>query len=202
MKKGVKSRQELLVHEAGHLVAIATMREFKPATFVWHRLSDYEIAHIEPIEDRKFNWEDPADRNELIVKRSVVALAGGAAADLCLGERRRGKLSLRDIYELVGAVDFELAHEWLTLQRYDPAQCSIEREIKRLFLEVRELLAIPVHLAAINVIAERLLEYLPLADAAGDDFIELSAQTLLEGVVIHRSREFMLNATLHRNRIR
>jgi hypothetical protein len=199
MKRSVTSREELAVHEAGHLVAIATMPEFRPESFVWHQLAGYEIAHVEPIESRKFDWECPAERNELIVKRVVIALAGGAAADLVGAARRPKSFSLESLYNLVGGVDFELAHEWLTLQRYDPHQDSIETEIERLFLEVRYLLALPVHQAAILSAAGQILEHLREADATGVNHLQLSAQRLIDGVMVDRGRNFSLETTLHQN---
>jgi hypothetical protein len=199
MKKLLLSRQELATHEAGHLVAIVAVREFKPAHFIWHRLPAYEIAHVEPIAEREFDWEDPADRNKFIVKRVVIALAGGVAADLCAPLKRQENYSLRNLYDLIGSIDFELAHEWLTLQRYDPDQRSIEQEIERLFLELRDFMALPVQQTALNTIAGRLLDYLQHADAAGADFVELPTQQLLGDVVIEQSREFTLKTTLLRN---
>jgi len=199
MKKLLVSRQELVTHEAGHLVAIAAVREFEPANFIWHRLRAYEIAHVEPIAEREFEWEDPEDRNKFIVKRVVIALAGGVAAELCASVKRLENYSLRNLCELIGSVDFELAHEWLTLQRYDPDQRSIEQEIERLFLELRDFMALPVQQTALNTIAGRLLDHLQHADAAGADFVELPAQELLADVVIDQAREFTLKTTLLRN---
>src|SRR5204862_1651988 len=79
MKRSLMSREELVVHETGHLVAIASMPEFTPGDFVWNRLPHYEIAHVEPVESGNFDWGTRADRHALIVKRVVIAIAGGVA---------------------------------------------------------------------------------------------------------------------------
>jgi hypothetical protein len=197
MKRCLISREELAVHEAGHLVAIASMREFMPGDFVWYRLPHYEITHVEPVESGNFDWETRADRHALIVKRVVIALAGGVAVDLTAQRTRNEKISLLTIHEIVGRVDFELAHEWLTLQRYDPDQHSIELDLERLFFEVRDFLATSINQAAIFAVVGRIRQCLSEADAIGTNFLKLSAKTLLDAVAIERGCDFILRATVY-----
>ena len=197
MRRCPTLREELSVHEAGHLVAIALTPGFEPGELVWRRLPEYEIAHVEPIHSARFDWETPLDRNALIVKRAVVALAGGAAVEVCGTRRRRpGRLGAQAIHERVGSVDFELAHEWLTLHRYDPDQRSLEAEIARLFREVCGVLAMPVQRVALDVVSRRILAQLRAADAAGADVLTLPAAVLIEGIDLGPSADFSLEATL------
>lgn len=195
MKRCVIAREELATHEAGHLVVIAIVPDFEPADFVWRRLPHCEIAHVEPIPSRVFDWDTASDRNMLIVRRAVVALAGGAAV-----EARSARIESIDdvtlIHETVGRVDFELAHEWLTLQRYDPDQRSIESEIKRLFREVHGLLSTPAHRAVTSIVSRRILEHLEAADMSSADLVRVPAHLLLDGVVIVRGHDFALKETL------
>lgn len=198
MRRCPTLREELSVHEAGHLVAIALTPGFEPGEFVWRRLPEYEIAHVEPIYSARFDWEAPEDRNALIVRRVVVALAGGAAADVCgTGGGQPERLGVEAIHERVGRVDFELAHEWLTLQRYDPDQRSLEVEIARLFREVCGVLGTPVQRAALDAVSRRILEELRAADAIGADILTLPAGGLIDGLVLGPSASFTLKATLH-----
>ena len=199
MKRSLTSREELVLHEAGHLVAITTIPELSAESFVWHRLADYEIAHVESVESQKFDWECATERNQMIVNQVVVALAGGAAANVLGATKRLESFSIESLYNLIGGVDFELAHEWLAMQRYDPHQRSIENEIERLFLEVRDLLALPVHQAAIFSVAGKLLEHLREADGTGVNHLQLSTQRLLDGVIVDRARNFSLVSTLQQN---
>ena len=200
MKRCAISREELVLHEASHLVAIAITPDLAPADFVWQRLPDYEIAHIEPVLLRHFEWETPAERNALIVKRAVVALAGGAAvADGVLTQgRAQASISIETIHQLVGSTDFDLAHEWLTLQRYDPDQRSIELEIKRLFQALHEVFLTPPHRAALNTISQRIFEELQAADASGLPHLTLSSQRLLADLSLEPFVDFTLETTLLR----
>jgi hypothetical protein len=197
MKRCAISREELAIHEAGHLVAITVISEFEPGDFLWRRLPAYEIAHVEPVHLRSFDWESPDDRNALIVRRVVVALAGGAAATvLPFPEKRQENSSLEAIHESVGKIDFELAHEWLTLQRYDPDQRSLELELKRLFFELCDVLDAPAHRAALVAVSRRLLEHLSAADATGENLLRLPARLLLGGIALVQSADFTLKSTL------
>ncbi|HEX8130979.1 MAG TPA: hypothetical protein VF527_17895 [Pyrinomonadaceae bacterium] len=196
MKRCPTSREELATHEAGHLVVIAMTSDFEPGEFIWHRLPRYEIAHVEPVRSTHFDWETPHHRNALIVRHVVVALAGGAA-EMCGATREeRHSVSIETIHERVGKIDFELAHEWLTLQRYDPDQGTLELEIKRLFLEVSEVLARPAQRDAIDALSQRILERLRAADASGANTLKLPARMLLDGIELDHPPDFALKATL------
>jgi len=194
MKRHCHQREVLAVHEAGHLVAIAITPGLVAQDLVWHRLPDYEIAHVESARSAEFDWEKPDDRNALIARHAAVALAGGAAE--LAGAMPAGGLDVRAIHAQVGATDFELAHEWLTLQRYDPDQQTLEREIQRLFHEVWRALAAPPVRAAIATVRDRLLARLGDADAGGASSLRVPAGELLAGLALDRAAEFTLEATL------
>lgn len=197
MKRCAIDREKLAIHEAGHLLAMMIMPDLEPGDFVWRRLAHYEIAHIEPVPSKIFDWETSSDRNTLIARRSVVALAGGAAvAAWAYRTEPYVDASLEMIHEEVGTVDFELAHEWLTLQRYDPDQLSLESEIRRLFLEIFEVLNIPAHRTAIATVSQRILVHLKAADATCIDVVRVPARVLLDGLVLVRGRDFVLRETL------
>jgi hypothetical protein len=200
MKRCLISREELAVHEAGHLIAIAMTPDLEPGEFIWHRLPNYEIAHVEPVRSAHFDWETPDHRNALIVKHVVVALAGGAA-ELCWAAGEwQDHLSIEAIHERVGRIDFELAHEWLTLQRYDPDQGSLELEIKRLFLEVYEVLGQPAQQTAILALRQRILDQLRATDRTGANSLKLPASVLLDGIELDQGAHFALKATLFSER--
>lgn len=200
MKRCGVSREELAVHEAGHLVAIAISPHLAAGDFVWRRLPQYEIAHIEPVTSNRLDWETPSDRNTIIAQRAVAALGGGAAATIVARpDRWLEQLGIDTVHETVGKVDFELAHEWLTLQRYDPDQRSIESDITRLFRELCGILDTSPHRNAISTIRRRILEHLRTADTTGADEVELPVQLLLDGLVLKRRAEFALKATVARH---
>lgn len=196
MKRHCSQREELAVHEAGHLIAIATTPGLTPGTFVWHRRASYEIAHVEPQRSAELDWENPGDRNALIARHAAVALAGGAAELVCATPAYRGSFDIRTIHAQVGRTDFELAHEWLTLQRYDPDQQTLEREIERLFREVFEAFDPPPMRAAIATVAERMLALLRDADAKGSLTLQVPAHVLLSGLELAQGADFTLQATL------
>lgn len=193
MKRHCHQRDVLAVHEAGHLVAIAITPGLVAQDLVWHRLPDYEIAHAGSARSAEFDWEKPDDRNALIARHAAVALAGGAAQ---LATMPAGGLDVRAIHARVGATDFELAHEWLTLQRYDPDQQTLEREIQRLFHDVWRVLAAPPVRAAVAAVRDRLLARLGDADAGGAAALRVPAHELLAGLALDRTADFALEATL------
>jgi hypothetical protein len=173
---------------------------FEAGDFVWCRLPHYEIANVEPVPSVKFDWETPSDRNTVIVRRAVAALAGGAAVQVCGRPHRHRAPDLSTIHEVAGKVDFELAHEWLTLQRYDPDQHSLETEISRLFGELADVLGTPMHRAAIETVSRRILDHLQAADAAGVDRLTIPSAELLDGLALPKRHDFRLEETakLHR----
>lgn len=193
MKRRCDRRDVLAVHEAGHLVAIAITPGLVATDLVWHRLPDYEIAHAGSARSAELDWEQPDDRNALIARHAAVALAGGAAE---LADAVPAELAIRAIHARVGATDFELAHEWLTLQRYDPDQQTLEREIQRLFHDVCRALAAPPVRAAIATVRDRLLARLADADAAGATTLRAPARELLADLALDRTADFALEATL------
>jgi hypothetical protein len=202
MKRCRIDREELAIHEAGHLVAIALLPDFEPGDLVWCRFPRYEIAHVEPIPSTRFDWETPSDRNTLIVRRAVAALAGGAAVEVCGRLQRHSTPDLSTIHDVAGKVDFELAHEWLTLQRHDPDQRLLETEISRLFLEIVDVLRASIYRAAIETVSRRILDRLQAADAARFDRLAVPAAELLEDLLLPLRHGFRLEETvanLHRD---
>lgn len=194
MKRGPMSREALALHEAGHLVAMSWASE--PGEFVWRRLPRYEIAHIDFVESVQMDWESPSHRNAVIVERAVVALAGGAAEFCGESGGREAGVSIETIHRWVGRVDFELAHEWLTLQRYDGDQNALEGEMRRLFLEVCEVLDTPSYKSAIDTVRGRILEHLSAADSSGAVSLRVPSGLLGRSREFKRIPQFSLKLTL------
>jgi len=197
MKRCATQRIVIAAHEAGHVVAIALTKTLQLGDFTWHRLRDYEIIYAEPKEVSKCQWEDGASRNALIAHQAAVALAGGAA-ERVMSAAPEGLDTVNSIHEQVGKVDFELAHEWLTLQRYDPDQQALEREIQLLFSAVSELMRL--HTEVLTEVTQRILTRLRLADTRGENYLRFPATDLLENLDLKPDAvEFSLKATLKQN---
>jgi hypothetical protein len=194
MKRLRISREALAHHEAGHLVAIAMLE--RPMSFSWRRLKAYEIAHAEVPAFRSGNWDNADDRNLIIACNAVIALAGGAA-DLCAAGRAVDAApSPAEVHSWTGPVDFELAHEWLTLQRYDGDQGQIEADHRRLFVETYRMLAMPKQRAALPIIAGRIIELLRTADQSCATSLEVPAHSLVRGIELDAPPRFMLRSTI------
>jgi hypothetical protein len=194
MKRQLLSRGALALHEAGHVV-IMTLLE-RPGTFSWLRRERYEIAHVEAIPRDTEGWEHTTERNKIIARRVVVALAGGAAECCAADPGLNGAFGLEAIHAWTGSVDFQLAHEWLTLQRYDGEQAAIEADLARLFKETCEQLLQPPMRLALEVTRDRILAALRRADRVGRSEIHTSAQAFCEGISLGPATEFTLKATL------
>lgn len=194
MKRQILTRDALAHHEAGHLVAIAILE--RPTIFSWRRLRAYEIAHAEAPVFNSGNWDNSDDRNLIIARNAVIALAGGAADFCTAGGRLISAPSPAEVHSWAGAVDFELAHEWLSLQRYDGAQGQIEADLCRLFAETCHMLAMPRQSRALNLIACRIIELLRAADLSGAYELREPAGPLVMGIDFDGPPLFMLRATV------
>jgi len=194
MKREALSRQVLARHEAGHLVALAMLDA--PGDFYWRRLTGYEIAHVAERQAEVQRWEEASARDALIAKRAVVALAGGAAERAASSVAAGPADDLAVIHAWTGSVDFELAHEWLTLQRYDGDQAAIVADIVRLFGEVSAVLARPTQQRAIAEIAIRIEARLATADQQGRSALSFPAMEVLAGIMLDPPPRFMLKETV------
>ncbi|MGH7446741.1 MAG: hypothetical protein ACRELT_04230 [Longimicrobiales bacterium] len=196
MKRCAMSRPASAAHEAGHVVVIAVTAGLELGDFTWRRLAEYEISYARPRERARGDWEDAASRNALIARQAAVALAGGAAERLSAGGDDAPGVDA--IHRQAGKVDFELAHEWLTLQRYDPDQRTLEREIARLYGAVSDVVRRHSHVVA--HVAARILARLRLADAEMARSLSFPASELVDGLgLVAESVDFTLDATLMRH---
>lgn len=194
MKRQPIPRGVLAHHEAGHLVAI-TMLE-RPASFGWRRLEAYDIAHAESPALSGDDWDNAHQRNLIIARKTVIALAGGAADLLATGRGLDAVPSPAEVHSLTGAVDFELAHEWLTLQRYDGDQAQIDGDLCRLFAETYHMLAMPKQREALSIIAKRIVDLLRIADRSDATEFRWSAYPLVAGIEFDAPPLFVLRATI------
>jgi hypothetical protein len=191
MKRQAISRQDMARHEAGHVLAMILLDQ--PGIFSWRRLARYELAHVEAVPAPTEGWDEPEKRDDLIARKVVVALAGGAA--------ERGILQpdpvadVAAIHDWTGAVDFELAHEWLGLQRYDGDQKAMIADLIRLFGETRRMLARPLERRALETIANRIRVLVDDADQSGLLELSVPAETLTQGIVLDPAPLFALEAT-------
>lgn len=198
MKREPLARPALARHEAGHLVAMALLDE--PGMFSWRRLAGYEIAHVTERQRRVRRWNDPAARDAMIAKRAVIALAGGAAERSAMPADAGPANELAAVHAWTGAVDFELAHEWLTLQRYDGNQAAIMDDIVRLFGELSALFARAAQRRAIFRAAVRIEALLATADRHGRSDLSVPAAELLQGITLDPAPVFVLRATVRAER--
>lgn len=197
MKRCAIARDVMATHEAGHAMVIAALPGFRPAELIWHRLASYEIAHAEPRYSRHFDWELTEDRNALIASRAALALAGGAAESCRSKSASAGAFSMEEVYDYVGRIDFELAHEWVTLQRHDPDQHTIGLELQRLFQDVRRFLGDRARLEPMEELRTRIIDYLRHADEAGLDSVTITADQLWQDTERPARLEVRLRETLY-----
>jgi len=194
MKREALSRQALARHEAGHVVALAALGGL--GGFSWRRHSRYELAHVAEPQVAVEAWDESAARDQMIARRAVVALAGGAAEGHAILSETGPTNDPAVIHAWTGSVDFELAHEWLTLQRYDGSQPAILADIVRLFGEVSAFLARPTQQYALAIVAGRMIALLDGADHAGQTELVLPAAPLIEGLVLDPAPQFVLRETI------
>jgi len=193
MKRQPLSRNALARHEAGHVLAIALLG--RSAVFSWRRFPRYELAHVEAAAEGGEEWEDPQSRGAIIARRVVAALAGGAAERCHVGTSPDTE-DLAAIFAWTGAVDFELAHEWLTLQRYDGDQQAIMVDLSRLFTETVRLFELPENRRALTEISGRILTVLETVDRDERSSIELPAELLTKDLRLEPAPRFALQATI------
>lgn len=195
MKREPQDRETLARREAGHLLIAAQSTLFAPTRTIWHRLSRYDIVHTDVKSLRDLNWEDTASRNALIANRAALALAGGAT------DWRRQDLPSRieDIFTVTGKTDFELAHEWMALQRYDPSQAQIESDIRSIFQKLVQLFARKRAQEKLQSIQKNVLEFLTRADKGSRKSLDIDSDQLLEGTICDLDVSFELHHTLRSN---
>src|SRR5688500_10984598 len=111
MKRCKGTREQTAVHEAGHVVMIALTDGFRAGDFIWHRLPEYDICYVEPVETAARDWESPPARNAVIARQVAIALAGGAA-EVANGGPSQPPQTSTAIHACTGRVDYELAYEW------------------------------------------------------------------------------------------
>lgn len=140
-------------------------------------------------------WEDEKVRNAAIGWHVFTALAGGAWEAVLEG-RATHQASLEEIHRLAGAIDFELAHEWLTLQRYDGDQAAIELDIQRLFNLARRYLEAERQRRSVELLAERLLAAIAHAEREGRMSLSLPAHSFLLGIEANKLPPIRLEATI------
>jgi hypothetical protein len=191
MKRQAISRQDMARHEAGHVLAMMLLDQ--PGIFSWRRLARYELAHVEAVPAPTKGWDQPEKRDDLIARKVVMALAGGVAE---LGMLQPDLVAdVAAIHGWTGAVDFELAHEWLGLQRYDGDQMAMIADLIRLFGETRRMLAQPLERQALETIANRIRVLVDDADQSGLLELSVPAETLTQGIVLAPAPFFALEAT-------
>lgn len=197
MKREALSRRALAQHEAGHVVAMAVLDGL--GSFSWRRLGRYELAHVAEPQAEVRGWDESAARDDIIARRAVAALAGGAA-EACATLSETGPTDdPAVIHAWTGSVDFELAHEWLTLQRYDGSQSAILADIARLFGEISAFLARPSQQYALSIVADRIAALLDAADNMGRTELSLPAASMIEGLVFDQVPRFFLRETIRAN---
>jgi hypothetical protein len=194
MKREVLSRQVLARHEAGHVVAMAALEGL--GSFSWRRLGRYEFAHAAEPQTEVRGWDEAATRDDMIARRAVFALAGGAAERCAAPSEMEPTDDPAVIHAWTGSVDFELAHEWLTLQRYDGSQQAILADIARLFGEISAFLARPAQQHALAIVADRIAALLNAADTAGRTALSLPAAPLIESLALDPAPRFVLRETI------
>lgn len=194
MKREPSARATMIRHEAAHFVALQIVGA-KPSHISWWRVGTREISHAEAAIGVVPGWEDPATRNATIAARAFAALAGGAWEHIAAGIPP-GSIDARDIHRFAGAIDFELAHEWLTLQRHDGRQEHIEADIGRLFDAACLALAAPVQWQAIALVAVRFEAAIENAERRGREALTMAAHRLLQGIVLDAAPSLSLDATL------
>ncbi|MEV7006160.1 hypothetical protein [Streptosporangium sp. NPDC051022] len=131
MKREHESARALAIHEAGHLLVGWAQTVVSVSASVW---SPKGFTFTEVGADA--DWTAAEEKTRSIAAQVAVAVAGGAAELAVAGEpgvSRLAEIPLDDILGATGGIDFQLAQEWLALQRHDPSQDSIELEIVDVF---------------------------------------------------------------------
>lgn len=160
MKREHDGPAALAIHEVGHLVVAYSQEAVTVDASIW---SDQGFTFTKV--SSKADWTNPAEKVPTIAAQVAVAVAGGAAEVAVHRGTGPEELDLADILALTGSIDFQLAQEWLALQRHDPSQDAIEAEVVDVFRLVATALAEP---AAVQVIKD-LADVLQHRRASQDD---------------------------------
>jgi hypothetical protein len=152
MKREHDGPAALAIHEAGHLVIAHAQEAVTVRESIW---SDQGFTFTEVRTEA--DWTKPEEKVRSIAAQVAVAVAGGAAELVILQAARPDELALRDVLAATGTIDFQLAQEWLALQRHDPSQDSIEAEVVDVFRLVAAALAEAQTTGVVADLAERLL---------------------------------------------
>ncbi|GII94601.1 hypothetical protein [Sinosporangium siamense] len=154
MKRELRKREALAIHEAGHLLVGWAQSAVTVRESVW---SDRGFTYTRTTSGG--DWRSAAEKTRSIAGQVAAALAGGAA-ELAAGgfaAAAAGEISLSDVLSITGTIDFQHAQEWLALQRHDPSQDSIEWEIVDVFRLLVADLATPEARAAVHAVADSFL---------------------------------------------
>ncbi|KZM50316.1 hypothetical protein OA90_10460 [Labrenzia sp. OB1] len=192
MKRAPQDRETLARREAAHLLVAVHSQLFTPTRTIWHQLSRYEILHTDVQNSQTLEWEDPASRNALIADRTALALSGGAA----VWPRGQPCSGIEEIFEATGKTDFELAHEWLALQRYDPSQAQIESEIRTIFQKLVNIFSSESAEGKLASIQARILKWLSRAEKADLKNLESNSEGLIADTPADLDMSFELHFTL------
>jgi hypothetical protein len=152
MKREHDGPEALAIHEAGHLVIAHAQDAVTVGESIW---SDQGFTFTEVRTEA--DWTRPEEKVRSIAAQVAVAVAGGAAELVVRQGAGADELTLRDVLAATGAIDFQLAQEWLALQRHDPSQDSIEAEVLDVFRLVAAALAAEHTSGVVAALADLLL---------------------------------------------
>ena len=152
MKREHDGPAALAIHEAGHLVIAHTQEAVAVRHSIW---SDQGFTFTEVRTEA--DWTKPEEKVRSIAAQVAVAVAGGAAELVVRQGARADELTLPDVLAATGTIDFQLAQEWLALQRHDPSQDSIEAEVLDVFRLVAATLAAESTAGVVRGLADLLL---------------------------------------------
>ncbi|MCS7476808.1 hypothetical protein ACFFQW_00900 [Umezawaea endophytica] len=152
MKREHDGPVALSVHEAGHLVIAHSQEALTVGESIW---SDQGFTYTNV--GSEADWTKPAEKVRSIAAQVAVAVAGGAAELVVHRGVLPEELTVEDVLAETGSIDFQLAQEWLALQRHDPSQDAIEAEVLDVFHLVAAALADRGTSALVSELADRLL---------------------------------------------
>jgi hypothetical protein len=152
MKREHDGPGALSIHEAGHLVIAHSQEALTVGESIW---SDQGFTFTDV--GSEADWTKPAEKVRSIAAQVAVAVAGGAAELTVYRGARPEELTLKDVLVVTGTIDFQLAQEWLALQRHDPSQDAIEAEVLDVFRLVATALAERRTAEVVKELADRLL---------------------------------------------
>lgn len=152
MKREIDS-QVSAVHEAGHIIIANAQDNITPGESLWAR-EGFTFTEVAMNAD----WESLAGRSLGIAGQSAVALAGGVAEAIFGGGLTAADapiVGIDDVIEACGRIDYELAQEWLGMQRHDPDRETVRDEAVRIFRSLLEDLAQPSCMTLLGSVSQR-----------------------------------------------